>query len=202
MPTIATRIKTNELCSYGCGEIAKYRNKAGKLMCCKHSNSCSAIRAKNSYGVANSGRDYKADYEKLPQHIKDNMAAANRGNFKNLKLLLISKRGHKCEMCANVEWLGSPIKLEMDHIDGDNTNDSDTNLRLLCPNCHSTTPTWRKKKNAKIHKQLYSDEEMLDAISISTNMNQCLRKLKLSWGSGETILKCMAKHKVNFGNVS
>ena len=38
------------------------------------------------------------------------------------------------------------IKLEVDHIDGDKYNNSRENLRLLCPNCHSTTPTWRKPK--------------------------------------------------------
>jgi len=59
---------------------------------------------------------------------------------------LIKLRGHKCEMCGNVEWLGKPIMLETHHIDGNKTNNDINNLQLLCPNCHSTTNNWRKKK--------------------------------------------------------
>jgi 5-methylcytosine-specific restriction endonuclease McrA len=41
------------------------------------------------------------------------------------------------------EWLGQPIPLEIDHIDGDSTNNSLDNFRILCPNCHAQTPTYR-----------------------------------------------------------
>ena len=63
-----------------------------------------------------------------------------------LKKHLVTKRGHHCEECENEEWRGQPITLEVDHIDGDNTNNTDGNLKLLCPNCHSQTPTWRNRK--------------------------------------------------------
>lgn len=197
-PKKATPVTTTELCGYGCGKVARYENSSGKLICDTHSNKCPEIRKKNSYGVANSGRDYKADYDNLSQEIKDKMASSNRGNFTNVKSVIIQQRGHKCEMCSLDEWLGNKIKLELDHIDGDNTNNDDTNLRLLCPNCHSTTPTWRTKKNPKILRQKYSDQEMIEAIESSTSMNACLRKLNLSWGSGETILKCMMKYNKVF----
>ena len=42
--------------------------------------------------------------------------------------------------------MGKPIKFEIDHIDGKHDNESRNNLRILCPNCHSMTDTWRKKK--------------------------------------------------------
>lgn len=35
------------------------------------------------------------------------------------------------------------IPLEIDHIDGDYTNNSEDNLQLLCPNCHSLTSTYK-----------------------------------------------------------
>lgn len=63
-----------------------------------------------------------------------------------LKKHLIKEKGHRCEMCGNIEWLGNPIILEVHHIDGNRTNNSLDNLQLLCPNCHSTTPNWRKQK--------------------------------------------------------
>jgi hypothetical protein len=50
------------------------------------------------------------------------------------------------EICANcgqgLVWNGRPLKLQVDHKDGDNLNDEFENLQFLCPNCHSQTPTF------------------------------------------------------------
>ena len=54
----------------------------------------------------------------------------------------------RCASCANVEWLGRPIPLELDHVDGNRRNNQLYNLRLLCPNCHALTPTYRGKNIA------------------------------------------------------
>lgn len=56
---------------------------------------------------------------------------------------------HKCSSCTNTTWLDNLIPLELDHIDGDNTNNKLANLRLLCPNCHSLTPTYRGRNITK-----------------------------------------------------
>lgn len=56
------------------------------------------------------------------------------------------------EVCAECglsdEWNDKPLVLQLDHIDGDPTNDLKENLRWLCPNCHSQTETFcgRNKK--------------------------------------------------------
>jgi 5-methylcytosine-specific restriction endonuclease McrA len=34
------------------------------------------------------------------------------------------------------------VPIQLDHIDGNSENNSLQNLRLLCPNCHSLTPTF------------------------------------------------------------
>lgn len=54
------------------------------------------------------------------------------------KLLL-----YKCALC-NLEpfWNGKTLTLQLDHIDGDKTNNLLSNLRFLCPNCHQQTDTW------------------------------------------------------------
>ncbi|MEV1050715.1 HNH endonuclease [Streptomyces sp. NPDC049887] len=52
-------------------------------------------------------------------------------------------RAVECAECGvGAEWLGRPMTLEVDHINGDWSDDRARNLRLLCPNCHAVTRTW------------------------------------------------------------
>lgn len=58
----------------------------------------------------------------------------------------------ECASCGLSEWLGQPIPLELDHINGVRTDNRIENLRLLCPNCHALTDTYRGKNrsNARV----------------------------------------------------
>lgn len=55
----------------------------------------------------------------------------------------------KCYTCGRVTWQGVAIPLELDHINGRGRDHRPDNLRLLCPNCHALTPTYRGKNIAK-----------------------------------------------------
>lgn len=58
-------------------------------------------------------------------------------------------KGYKCEVCGISEWNGKEIVLEIEHIDGKSNNNKIDNLMLICPNCHSQTPTYKKRNNGK-----------------------------------------------------
>lgn len=48
-----------------------------------------------------------------------------------------------CFECGQVPvWNEKPLRLQVDHIDGDNENNLQENLRFLCPNCHTQTATY------------------------------------------------------------
>ncbi len=61
----------------------------------------------------------------------------------------LSNQGWRCSECEIEEWRGKKLTLEVDHIDGNPRNNILSNLRLLCPNCHSTTDTWRGRNKGK-----------------------------------------------------
>ena len=62
----------------------------------------------------------------------------------------------ECWECGITEWNGKPITLEIEHRDGNAYNNSIDNLCLLCPNCHSQTPTFRNKNkgNGRVARRL------------------------------------------------
>ena len=71
------------------------------------------------------------------------------GNSDSLRKRLIKENyfDEKCHCCNKTEWLGQPISLELEHINGNRFDNRIENLTILCPNCHAQTPTYRGRKN-------------------------------------------------------
>lgn len=89
-------------------------------------------------------------------------------SLSRLKKRIILEKGYFCNICNISEWNNNSITLDLDHIDGDNKNNQIKNLRLLCPNCHSQTDTY-KGRNIKKDKKI--DKKLLLDLLIENNFN-------------------------------
>jgi 5-methylcytosine-specific restriction endonuclease McrA len=70
----------------------------------------------------------------------------HNGGHTRKRILKYKLFPYKCAICGNIgEWFGLPLTLQIDHINGDHTDNSLENLRFLCPNCHSQTVTFAGK---------------------------------------------------------
>jgi 5-methylcytosine-specific restriction endonuclease McrA len=68
------------------------------------------------------------------------------GNIKKW-LWFYGMKEKKCEECGvEMEYNGKPLMLELHHENGNPKDNRIENLRILCPNCHSQTPTYKSKK--------------------------------------------------------
>lgn len=63
-----------------------------------------------------------------------------------------NKLEYKCAICGLNSWLGKPLSLNLDHIDGNRSHNKLENLRWLCPNCDSQQNTFRGKNTKHSNK--------------------------------------------------
>ena len=132
--------------------IGQYFSKAEicKLIGCRPSTLNSYLKKEGiEYGgnKGSKGRKTSKEYKPAMEYILNGLYITSH-KLKN-KLIKDGIKEHKCECCGGTEWMGQPIPIELDHIDGNHYNNALENLRLLCPNCHSQTPTNSGKKNKK-----------------------------------------------------
>jgi hypothetical protein len=75
------------------------------------------------------------------------------------KEYLILKHGEECMECGwcEVNSHTERVPIQLEHVDGNSDNNSLDNLKLLCPNCHSLTPTYGalNKGNGRTKRKVY-----------------------------------------------
>lgn len=80
-----------------------------------------------------------------PRPLETVLVVARPTQTSDLRRRLIREglKEPRCEICGQDTWYGHPIPLELDHVNGNRDDNRLTNLRMLCPNCHAQTPTFR-----------------------------------------------------------
>jgi RNase P subunit RPR2 len=144
-----------DLCEYGCNQPAMYTFKNGKKCCSKSFSGCPTSRKKIGEGIKKAYKDGKC-YTNYTQDIKDKISKSVK-NTKDIEWIktkqtksidemgkrqqirfLSEEQNGKCKSCGLDMWQDKKITLELHHDKDD--------MVLLCPNCHSQTPNWRRKK--------------------------------------------------------
>lgn len=100
--------------------------------------------------------------DKKIQLWKEGKHDGKRGKTSTARWLrdyILEKYDHKCSRC---EWgernpYTGKIPLELEHIDGNYLNNNEDNLTIVCPNCHSLTPTYKgaNKENGRPRAKYY-----------------------------------------------
>lgn len=101
-----------------------------------------------------------------------------------------------CHRCGIKEWLGQKLSLDLDHINGDTSDNRKENLRLLCPNCHSMTDTYKSKNKASVVK--IPEENIIKIISECLSIRQVLLSVGLAprGGNYTRVYRIMSKYNI------
>jgi 5-methylcytosine-specific restriction endonuclease McrA len=134
-----------------------------------------------SYTFTNDDRQRTIDI-KREEVLKDmqTISPQYRSNHYLKKMIKQYKlQPYCCSGCSISNWKEQELVLELDHIDGDAANNKLSNLRLLCPNCHSLTSTYRGR-SINSGKKKVSDERLIASLRESQNVRQALINVGLS----------------------
>lgn len=128
-------------------------------------------------------------------------STATRGVVKRhiIKRNLIEYRCSECGL--QHKWNDKPLSLELDHINGIYNDHRLENLRFLCPNCHSQTPTHGNKGGKRFYRVESSRKQKrcLDCgVPITLISNRCtpcahMGLERINWPSQEELEKLIWK---------
>ncbi len=140
---ITTGDPRKKFCNNSCS--ASYSNKQrGKVYHCLNCGNEMQYRWRSKYCSNSCQQKYQQEQQvKLWKEGKESGVSADHTK-RFIKRYMIKKHGEKCMECG---WnkrhpITGIIPIQLEHKDGNYTNNKEENLKLLCPNCHSLTPTF------------------------------------------------------------
>jgi hypothetical protein len=132
------KIEPNKFCSHSCS--ASYNNKRKKRKKYNDCLNCKVELKRKNSKYCDSKCQHEFERKQKFELIKNGNVELDSRWYKKY---LIHIHGEKCMQCGWCEKniFSDTIPIELEHIDGNSENNELKNLKLLCPNCHSLTPT-------------------------------------------------------------
>lgn len=126
----------------------KHNNKYCSRSCATIYNKSNNVRLNHDEDCANCGSIKETRHNKycdacIAEGVYNKPTLENIKSPYGLRSYLRRTREHKCTNCGITEWNGKHITLEVHHVDGNPNHNTEENLKLLCPNCHSLTKTYK-----------------------------------------------------------
>lgn len=150
---------TGKFCSRSCANSRKFSDESKlkkKLANKSFYESLNESLSLDEKIIRNNNIRKKYDYDEQQRQAKETKLKQSwerpyeEMGQSSLRKRILHERNYRCECCGQTEeWQGKLLVLELDHIDGNNKNNSPNNLRILCPNCHSQTTTFRARNMKK-----------------------------------------------------
>lgn len=134
--------RERKFCSQSCN--AKFNNVKRKRNVDKITSNCPNC-SKEITKRNNKYCDNKCQLEYERKLVFEKIESGDTSLYeKNYKNYLVHKYGERCMKCGWCERnkITGKVPIQLEHKDGNSYNNSLNNLELLCPNCHSLTPTY------------------------------------------------------------
>ena len=131
------RDKSRSFCSQSCAATHNNTGRVRRVL--KYCLNCSTLLESNKKVYCNN----------ICQQAAQKQAKVDAGletcSQKFIRQYMINLHGAKCMKCGwcDINPITKKVPIELNHIDGNSSNNLLGNLELLCPNCHSLTPNFR-----------------------------------------------------------
>ena len=155
--TIVYENRRLEFCNHSCSAIYTNSRRAKPKVHCLNCNELTTIP--NKFCSVSCHQDY-LHKQWVADWLAGKLTGTNYSSYStHIKKYLIDTYGNNCSKCGwdAINPKTSKVPIQLDHRDGDWTNNDPNNVRLLCPNCHSLTPTFGGLNRGKGRKYRYAN---------------------------------------------
>lgn len=141
---VSKSLCTSDVCRFLNITICTYNYIRIEKLCAENNIS------RNHFDTAAAVRRNKPSYTKEEIFRRNSTASRSGLRRRAVKFGLYTGKCGECGVGDN--WNNKPLTIELDHINGINDDNRVENLRWLCPNCHSQTPTHKNSANRRTHR--------------------------------------------------